>query len=36
MHNKHKILVVEDEVELAKSTLNFLEENGSLHFMLVL
>ena len=32
MHNKHKILVVEDEVELAKSTLNFLEENGFIAF----
>ena len=32
MHNKHKILVVEDEVELAKSTLNFLEENGFIPF----
>ena len=32
MHNKHKILVVEDEVELAKSILNFLEENGFIAF----
>lgn len=28
MHNKYNILVVEDELELAKSTFNFLSENG--------
>jgi len=32
MHNKHKILVIEDEIELAKSTLNFLQENGFIAF----
>ena len=30
MSNKHNILVVEDELELAKSTLAFLLENGFL------
>ena len=32
MSNKHNILVVEDELELAKSTLAFLLENGFLPF----
>ena len=32
MPNKHNILVVEDELELAKSTLAFLLENGFLPF----
>ena len=32
MPNKHNILVVEDELELAKSTLAFLSENGFLPF----
>ncbi len=32
MPNKHNILVVEDELELAKSTLSFLSENGFLPF----
>jgi len=32
MPNKHSILVVEDELELAKSTLAFLSENGFLPF----
>ena len=32
MPNKHNILVIEDELELAKSTLAFLSENGFLPF----
>ena len=32
MPNRHNILVVEDELELAKSTLSFLSENGFLPF----
>ena len=32
MLKKHNILIVEDELELAKSTLTFLSENGFLPF----